>query len=1044
MRLKFKWILTLLAALSLQFSFAQEKAISGVVSDNSGPLPGVNIINKSSKVGIQTDFDGKYAIKAKTGDVLVFSFIGMEDKSITVGAATKMNVVLKSSAKSLDEVVIVAYGKQKAKSIVGSVATLGSDVLLKQQATSVMTALQGSVTGVNIIAAGGMPGENPTIRIRGTGSINASSDPLIILDGAPFNGSLNSISSDQIETMSVLKDASSTALYGSRGANGVILITTKRGKFNSAPVVSLTSSVGFSGNAVPLHKLVGSDRYMQLNWEALRNTNQYVNAQTAATAGVNASNNLVSNLGYNPYTAVKPVDANGNLVTTEKKWNTDWADLMLNNSAVRKEHTLSVSAGSEDTKYYFTTNYLSQEGNVVTSKFDRVTTRLSVDTKVNDWLKTGVTMFYSTSDQNFPSQSGSSYQSAIQWIYTVPSIYPAYRVDGNGDLVLDGKGQKIFDYGATTGQALNGNRPTFNNENAYGSLYNYKIGYKRDNYTANGYLELTLAPDLTFKTTLAYDKYLYDSYTYASNEVGYASNVNGRVSQNRNVTTGINLTNALNYRKTFGNHSFGLDLIQEAYKFKLDALGAQGEGFLPRVNVLNGSTTPSSVSGYTAEDRISSYLGRLSYNFKEKYFVEGSYRRDGSSRFSPDVRWGSFYAVGGSWLISEENFLKDNSIVSDLKVRGSYGELGNNQTQDADGNALYFPYKQLFETGYNELDNTGVVLGGAVDPNLTWEKTASTDIGLDFGLFNNRITGTVDYYNKKSVDLIYNKPVPGSTGNTGITTNVGALRNYGWEVTLNSNNIRTPQFTWNTGVNLSFDKNEIAQLTQASFINGNKRWEVGRSLYEFYMQEWAGVDPTDGYAMWYKDELDGSGNKTGAKVTTKKYSEASRNYVGQSSLPNVVGGLTNFFRYKNIDMNILFNFSYGASVYDSTYASLMEGFKSSGRAVHQDIENRWQNPGDITDVPLLLNSNNDFNSQSTRFLFKNDYIRLKALNFGYNFSASAIEKFHLSKLRLYFQGDNLWTYQSHKGIDPEQSFAGATNSRSYNQRVMSFGINLEF
>ncbi|WP_339918650.1 TonB-dependent receptor [uncultured Flavobacterium sp.] len=1044
MRSKFKWIITLLITLSMQFSFAQEKVIKGVVSDSSGPIPGVNVVVKGTKVGIQTDFDGKFSIQAKTGDVLVFSFVGLEDKSVTVGSSTSLNVKLQAMAKSLDEVVVVAYGKQTAKSIVGSVATIDSEVLLKQQATNVMTALQGSVAGVNIIAAGGMPGENPTIRIRGTGSINASSDPLIILDGAPFNGNLNSISSDQIESMSVLKDASSTALYGSRGANGVILITTKRGKYNTAPKVSLTSTLGFAGNAVPLHKMVGSDRYMQLNWEALKNTNQYVSLQTPAVAGANASTALVPRLGYNPYTAATPVDANGNLTTTNKKWDTDWADLMLNNSAVRTEHTLSIAAGGEDTKYYFTTNYLSQEGNVVTSKFDRVTTRLSVDTKVNSWLKSGVTMFFSTSDQNFPSQSGSSYQSAIQFVYTVPSIYPAYRVDESGDLILDGKGQRIFDYGATPGQALNGNRPQLNNENAYGSLYNYKIGYKRDNYTANAFLEATLAKDLTFKTTFAYDKYLYDSFVYASNEVGYASNVKGRVTQNRDVTTGINIINALNYKKVFGDHGFAVDLIQEAYRYKYDALGAQGEGFLPGVQVLNGATTPTSASGYIAEDRISSYLGRLSYNFKEKYFVEGSFRRDGSSRFNPDVRWGSFYAVGGSWIISEENFLKDSNAITSLKLRGSYGELGNNQTQDANGNATYFPYQQLFETGYNEGDNTGVVLGGAVDPNLSWEKTASSNVGLDFGFFNNRITGSVDYYDKKSIDLLYNKPVAGSTGNTGILTNVGSLRNYGWEFALSTTNVQNSKFMWTTGVNLSFDKNEVAELTQKSFINGTKRWEVGRSLYEYYIQEWAGVDPVDGYGMWYKDILGTDGKPTGEKETTKKYAEASRNYSGATSLPKAIGGVTNFFKYKNVDLNILFNFSYGASVYDSTYASLMEGFESSGRAAHQDVENRWQNPGDVTDVPLLLTANNDFNATSTRFLFKNDYIRLKALNFGYNFSASALEQFHLSKLRLYLQGDNLWTYQSHKGIDPEQSFAGTTNSRSYNQRIMSFGVNIEF
>ena len=1038
MRSKFKWIFTLLLALSLQFSFAQEKTISGVVSDKTGPLPGANVSVKGSPKGVQSDFDGKYSIKAKTGDVLIFSFVGMTDRTVKVGSSSSINVVLESESKSLEEVVIVAYGKQKAKSIVGSVVTVGKEVLDKQIATSVLTSLQGSVAGVNIIAAGGQPGDNPVIRIRGIGSINAAADPLIILDGAPFSGNMNTISSDQIQSISVLKDASSTALYGSRGSNGVILITTKRGKLDTAPKVNFSTMVGFSSNAVDLHKLVDSDTYMKYSWEGIRNANQYVSNQTAATAGLNASNSLVSTLGYNPYTAAIPVDANGNLVTTNKKWDTDWADLMLNDSAIRTEHSLSVSGGSDNTTYSFTTNYMSQEGNVVTSKFDRATTRLSIDSKINNWLTAGLTSFYSTSKQNYPSQSGSSYQSSIQWIYTIPSIYPVYRRDGNGDLVKDGFGQNIFDYGATPGQLLNATRPQLNNENAYGSLYNYKTSYKRDNFTANAYLLFTLAKDLTFKTNLAYDKYLYDSYDYASNEVGYASSVGGRVTQNRDITTSSNLINTLSYKKSFSNHNFSADLIQEAYKFEIDALGAQGEGFLPGVYVLDGSTTPSAVSGSTTEERISSYLGRLTYNYGEKYFLEGSYRKDGSSRFNSDVRWGSFYAVGGSWLVSQEKFMQKIETISELKLKASYGELGNNRLSS------YFPYIQLFSTGWNELDNTGVVLGGAVDPNLTWEKTGSANYGLEIGLFQNRIFATVDYYSKESVDLIYNKPLPGSTGNTGITTNVGAVKNYGWEFSLNTRNIATTNFLWTSNLNFSMDKNEISELTQKGFTNGNKKWEVGRSLYEFFVQDWAGVDPATGYGMWYKDVLGTDGLPTGERVTTKVYSEATRYYVDKSSLPDVVGGLTNYFKYKNLDLNILFNFSYGSYVYDSSYASLMEGFKSPGRAAHQDLENRWQKAGDITNVPLFLTSNNDFNSQSTRFLFKNDYVRLKALNFGYNFPKDLLERTNISKLRLFVQGDNLWTYQSHKGIDPEQDLSGATNSRSYNQRVVSFGINLEF
>ncbi len=1038
MRLKFKWIFTLLLVLSMQFIFAQEKTVSGVVSDGAVPVPGANVTIRGTKNGVQTNFDGKFSINAKVGDVLVVSFVGMQDVSSKVGSSNVINFKLLQS-KELDEVVVVAYGKQKTKAIVGSVVVIGKDVLEKQQATSVLTALQGSAAGVLVISSGGQPGDNPTIRIRGISSINSSPEPLIILDGAPFSGNLNSISSDQIESMSVLKDASSTALYGSRGSNGVILITTKRGKLGAAPKVTFSTSIGVASNAVPLHKLVDSDTYMKYSWEGIRNANQYVSLQTKATAGLNASNSLISGLGYNPYTVANPVDANGNLVSTTKNWDTDWADLILNKAAVRKEYSLGVSGGSDKTAYSFSTNYLGQEGSVVKSNFDRVTTRLSIDSKVTDWFSAGLTSFYSTSSQNYPSQSGSSYQSAIQWIYTIPSIYPVYRRDGAGALIKDGKGNNIFDYGANTG-LLNATRPQLSNENAYASLYNYKIKNKRDNVTLNGYLQFTLAENLTFKTNLSYDKYLYDSYNYANSEVGYAASVKGRVTQERDITTSTNIINTLSYKKSFGNHNFTADAIQEAYKFEIDALGAQGEGYLPGVAVLNGSTTPTSVSGSTTEERISSILGRLSYNYKEKYFLEGSFRKDGSSRFKSDVRWGSFYSVGGSWLISQEKFLENSKVINLLKLKASYGELGNNRLDN------YFPYLSLFDVGWNELTNTGVTINRAVDPNLLWEKTASGNIGIEFGLFNNRISGSVDYYNKESVDLIYAKPLPGSTGSnpSSILTNVGSLKNFGWEYSLNTKNVSTTDFVWTSSLNFSMDNNKITELSQKFFTSGTKRWEVGRSLYEFYIQDWAGVDPATGYGMWYKDVKGTDGLPTGERVTTKVYSEATRYYVGKTSLPDVVGGFTNYFRYKSVDLNVLLNFSYGASIYDSTYASLMEGFKSPGRAAHQDLESRWQNVGDITNVPLFLTSNNDFNSQSTRFLFKNDYVRVKAVNLGYNFSKETLQRFYLSKLRLYAQADNLFTFQSHKGIDPEQNITGTTDSRSYNQRIISMGINLEF
>jgi TonB-linked SusC/RagA family outer membrane protein len=1041
MKTKFNGVLTLLLVLFVQISFAQKKNISGTVSDVSGPLPGVSILVEGTRTGVETDFDGKYAIKASSGDVLIFRYLGYKTTQKVVGNSNTINVKLQEDANSLEEVVVVAYGSQTKESIVGSVAVVTNEVIEKQQLVSVTNALQGTVSGVNIISSGGQPGNNPTIRIRGVGSINADASPLIILDGTPYNGNINSISADQIQSMNVLKDASSTALYGSRGANGVILINTKKGKINAPTRITLRSSSGIANQAVKQHELLNTDDQMIYSWEALKNSDVYVNGISAAQAGENASNNLITSLGYNPYgTSVpNPVDANGNLVTSDKLWETNWADLLFNEAAIRTEHGLTASGGSDSSTYFFSANYLNQEGSISESDFERVTTRLNMTSMLKDWLKIGFNTSYSTSKQNNPTQSGSSYQSAVQWTTSVSSIYPLYKRDEDGALINDNFGNPIFDYGNNSSQAVNGTRPRLEGENAYGALFNYININNRDNIQANGNVQIKFSDYLNFKTTLGFEKVLFDSYGYVHNEFGYAANVAGRVSQTRNITTTTNLINALNFDKTFyDKHSVSASLIQEAYKLKIDGLNAQGVGFLPNVKVLNGSTTPEGVGGFLSEERMESYLARFAYNFDTKYFIEGSYRRDGSSRFSEETRFGDFYSVGGSWIISKENFLAGNSVLNYLKLSGSYGELGNNR------GIGYFPYLSLFETGYNELTQTGVILGAVSDPLLSWEKTASLNTSLDFGFMDNRISGSLAYFERESIDLIYDKPLPGSTGNTSITTNVGSIKNSGIEFELNTINIETDMFKWSTNLNITTTKNEITELTQESFINGTKRWEVGTSLYEFFLREYAGVDSSNGKALWFKDILDAEGEETGEKTTTDVYADATRYSTGKESLPDFQGGITNTFIYGDFDLNVLMNFSVGAYVYDSTYAGLMGSFETLGSGSSVDISNRWQKPGDITNVPRLQNSQNDFNASSTRFLFKNDYLRLKALTLGYNVPTNKIENIGLSRLRLYFQGDNLVTFQSHKGIDPEQSLAGTTNNRSFNQRIFSLGVNLEF
>lgn len=543
---------------------------------------------------------------------------------------------------------------------------------------------------------------------------------IIILDGIPYNGNLNAISPDQVASLNVLKDASSTALYGSRGANGVILIVTKKGQVRSPLQFSFRSSVGIANQAVKPHELIGTDDLFRYSWEASRNKFQYVDGLEAPVAAANATDQLVSNYAYNPYghSVPKPVDVNGDLVTSEKLWETDWRDLLFERQAIRTEHGLTGFGGSDKTSYFFSLNYLKQEGSITKSDFERITSRLNTSSRINKWLKVGLNTSFSTSTQTNPTQSGSSFQAATQWTTSVSSVFPLYRRDDDGEIILDSSGEKIFDYGNST-QATNGTRSALGGENAYAALFNYVQEENRDNFTGTAFVQFDITEELTFKTTLGYEKYLYDDFTYVHNEFGYASNVGGRVSQERNTTTTTDLINSLSYARSFNNHRIDATAVHESYERKIDELNAQGVGFLPGIQVLNGSTTPEGVGGFLDVDRLESYLGRIAYNYDTKYFIEGSYRRDASSRFGKDVRNGDFYSAGVSWILSNESFLAGNEVINYLKIKGSYGALGNNATTGA------FPYLNAFETGWNNLTQTGVLLTSNNDPNLTWEKTAS-------------------------------------------------------------------------------------------------------------------------------------------------------------------------------------------------------------------------------------------------------------------------------------------------------------------------------
>ncbi len=1021
-------------------AWAQSRTVTGKVTDKNGmALPGVSVTIKGSSTGTQTNDNGDFSLTVSgTARTLVFTYIGYAVQEMSIGRSNTLNVSLATEEKKLDEVVVVAYGTQRKREVTGSIAVVDERTIKRQQVTSVGQALQGTAAGVMVVNNSGQPGDNPQIRIRGIASLNANAEPLLVLDGIPFDGNLNMINPNDIENFSVLKDGTATALYGSRAAAGVILINTKRGKKGTAPAITLSSTFGLASRALPEYNFVNSQQLFELGWEALRNL--YVDAGIANPEQT-ATDDLVSEIKYNPFGIAKPVGTDGKLVPgTNLLWNTDWTKELTRTNALRRDVNLSVSGGGDQSRYFFSTGYLSQEGYVITSKFDRINARFNYTNNLNDWLEVGARTSFVFSNQNYPDQAGGNFENTIQYIRTMSSIYPVYKRGENGEELLDAEGKPIYDFGnPDASRTVNVNRNSLQPSNLVATTLVNTESRKRYLTNLNTYADIRLAKGFKFRSSFGIDKYFFETLSYETPDFGNGQNVGGRSQRQNDITTSWTWNNMLNYTRTFGDHNIDVMASTEAYKYEFKTLSGQKVAFpfsgLTELGV--AATTEALTSGTTTES-INSYLGRLKYDFKGKYFAEVTVRWDGSSRFAAGNQWGFFPAVGVSWLLSDEEFMKQAVFINFLKFRASYGEVGNNRLTS------YFPYLSTFSGGYDNLNNPGIYLDQLGNPAIRWEKQGNLDIGLDFAIWKNRITGSVDYFRKESIDLLFNRPLVFSGGIPSVDDNIGTVINSGVEFSINARAISKKNFEWNSIINASFVKNKITRLPQEKLLAGAYQREVGKSFFDFFIPEWAGVDPATGEPQWYADERDGSGNLTGKKIIVNTYADATRYYVG-GALPKVTGGWTNAFTYKKFDLSILLNFAFGGKIYDAEYGNLMHGFTASfGDQLHADILNRWQKDGDVTDVPRLNVNNTDINQRSTRYLYDGDYVRLRNITLGFTFNPDKNRKI-IKNARFYVQADNIGTWSRlKKGADPETDVDGTSRPQSSVFKIISAGLELNF
>lgn len=1014
---------------------ANDLSVSGTVISEGDPLPGVSVVVKGTSVGTVTDMDGRYSIQVPSGGTLVFSFIGLKSHEERVNGRTVINVDLQSDSQQLEEVMVVAYATAKKYSFTGAASTVKGDEIAKLQTSSISRVLEGTVSGVQASAASGQPGTDAEIRIRGIGSINASSAPLYVVDGVPYDGSLNSINPDDIASMTVLKDAASAALYGSRGANGVIIITTKQGQTDSKTTVNVKANFGGSNRAVRDYDRIGTNQYFELYWEALRN--QYA-LSSPQTAPAQASKDLVGKLmggGLNPYGAnyPQPVGTDGKLVAgATPLWNSDWSDAM-EQQALRTELNLSVSGGGKSNQYFFSAGYLNDKGIALESGYERFNLRSNITSEISKWLRGGVNMSFTHSLQNYPVSSDTKTSNVINAGRLMADFYPIYEMNADGTYKQDSQGDRIYDFGSyrPSGSIANWNLPA--------TLPNDKSERMKDEFSGRTFLEVTFIPGLKFKTSFNVDFLNYNSLDYTNPKIGSAVNTGGSSSRQNTRTFSWTWNNIVTYDKTIGEHHFNVLAGQEAYSYRYDVLqAARSNMALPDFPELAVGSLVTEGTGYRIDYSLVGYLLSTQYDYQDKYFLSASYRRDGSSRFAPETRWGNFWSVGASWRIDREGFMEGTSDwLSALTLKASYGAQGN------DNLGTYYASSGLYSV-VSQAGENALVSSRLATPDLKWETNLNFNVGVDFSLFNNRFSGSVDFFQRRSKDLLYSRPLATSLGYTSVDENIGALKNTGVEFDLKGTLIHTRDFMWRLGVNLTHYKNVVTELPREDMpIVGVNRLKVGRSVYDFYLREWAGVNPDNGDPLWYKNVKDAQGNVTG-RTTTNNYASADYYYVDKSSLPKVYGGFNTAFSYKGFELSAVFAYSIGGYIVDRDITMLWSNGSSTGRAWSTEMLKRWTPENPYTDVPALKTVSNSWNSNSTRNLFNNSYLRMKNITLAYNFPQPMIKRISLNSLQLFVQADNLLTFSKNQGLDPEQGITGLTYYRYPAMRSISGGFNVSF
>lgn len=1063
-----KLLFTLSVTLSLCLaSFAQQVQVTGTVKDNAGnPVAGATILVEGTTNGTTSNADGSYSISAASDATLLVSFIGYQSQKHAIAGKTRIDIVLKEDSQAIDDVIVVAFGTAKKEAFTGSAAVIKSDDIAKSQQSNVAQALAGKVAGVQLTNTSGQPGTSPEIRVRGFSSLNAGNGPLWIVDGMPYSGDLNNLNPNDIESMTVLKDAASNALYGARGANGVVMITTKKAKSKEA-VISFDAKWGVNSRAVKDYEYITNPaQFYEVHYGALKryyldSGYSEIQAHSLANQNLTASAND-GGLGYMVYTLpegqefigingkVNPQATLGRRVVYEGEeyyiQPDNWTDAAFRHS-LRQEYNISISGSGEKTSVYASAGYLDNQGIAYNSDMQRFTSRLKVDYQAKKWLKMGANINYSRFNYDQIDDGGASNSSGNVFAYTttVGPIYPLYIRDGNGNIRYTEDGIMMYDYGHNAGME----RSIFTDSNALSDSRLDTSNAEGNAFNGTTYFDITFLKDFkfTFNAGVTLDE--TRSTSIMNPYFGQYKGEKGLIGKGHSRQFEYNTQQILNYTKQFGAHNLNVMVGHEYYNARSYSLSASKSHMLTQENdelsgaVIDKQSAGSSRSEYNNEG----YFARVMYDYSNKYFFSASFRRDASSRFHPDHRWGNFWSLGGAWILSREDFMAGTQEwLDNLKVKASIGSQGN----DNIGN---FQYTNTY-TIENANGEVSTVFNSKGSENITWETNSNFNAGVEFSFLRGMVTGGVEYFLRKTTDMLLSFPVPPSQGYSSYYANVGDMRNSGIEIELNYTPIRTDKIVWDINLNMTHLRNKITMLPQerrnkvvegyGGYVSGTTFFGEGLPMYTFYMKKYAGVS-SEGESMWYMDETDADGNVIG-RTTTTEYAKAS-DYLCGDPIPDLYGGFGTSLSCYGFDLSVAFTYQIGGLAYDSGYAAAMysPANKSTGMNWHKDILNAWTPENSSSNIPRLQYEDQNQNGLSDRFLMNASYLNLQNINLGYTLPAKLSQKLGIDRIRIYLACENVYYWSKRQGFDPRYSYSGSTSQATYSPvRTISGGINLQF